>query len=59
MFLEIGYKNIYVCHDGRHGWFTVNGRLYDPLFAENVWSVNYDADYMDYREFPKGRIRID
>ena len=59
MFLEIGYKNIYVCHDGRHGWFTVNNKLYDPLFAENVWSVNYNADYMDYRQYPVGRIRID
>ena len=59
MFLEIGYTNIYVCHDGRHGWFTVNDKLYDPLFAENVWSVNYNADYMDYRANPVGRIRID
>ena len=60
LFMEIGYTDIYVCHDTSHGWFTVNGRLYDPLFAEaKNFDLNYNADYTDYRRNPVGRVRID
>ena len=60
LFLEIGYTDIYVCHDTGHGWCTVNGRLYDPLFAEaKNFDLNYNADFTDYRRNPVGRIRID
>ena len=60
LFLEIGYSDIYVCHDTSHGWLTLNGRLYDPLFAEaKNFDLNYNADYTDYRRNPVGRIRID
>ena len=60
LFMEIGYTDIYVCHDTSHGWCTVNGRLYDPLFAEaKNFDLNYNADYTDYRVSPVGRVRID
>ncbi|SDB37808.1 hypothetical protein SAMN02910317_01855 [Ruminococcaceae bacterium FB2012] len=60
LFLEIGYTDIYVCHDTGHGWCTVNERLYDPLFAEaKNFDLNYNADFTDYRRNPVGRIRID
>ncbi len=60
LFMEIGYTNIYVCHDTSHSWFTVDGRLYDPLFAEaKNFDLNYNADYTDYRRNPVGRISID
>ncbi len=60
LFVEIGYTDIYVCHDTSHAWFTVNGRLFDPLFAEaKNFALNYDADFTDYRRNPVGRLRID
>ena len=60
LFVEIGYTDIYMCHDTSHGWFTVNGRLYDPLFAEaKNFDLNYNAGYTDYRQWPVGKIRID
>ena len=36
----LGYKNVYICADGSrrddnsHAWTEINGRVYDPLFAE-------------------------
>ena len=60
LFLEIGYTDIWVCHDTSHSWFTVAGKLFDPLFAEaKNFSNNYNADYTDYRINPVGKIRID
>ena len=60
LFREIGYTNIYVCHDTSHCWFTVDGKLFDPLFAEGKsFYDNYNANYTDYREHPVGRRRID
>ena len=57
---EIGYKNIYICHDTSHCWFTVEGKLFDPLFAEaKDFDTNYNADYTDYRQWPVGRRRVD
>ncbi len=60
LFREIGYTDIYVCHDTSHCWFTVGDRLYDPLFAEaKSFEENYNAVCSDYRVNPAGRRRID
>lgn len=60
LFREIGYTDIYVCHDTSHCWFTVGGKLYDPLFAESKsFEDNYNAEFTDYRSNPAGRRRID
>ncbi len=60
LFREIGYTEIYVCHDTSHCWFTVEGKLFDPLFAEGKsFYENYNANFTDYREHPVGRRRID
>ncbi|MBR6044576.1 MAG: hypothetical protein IKP47_02955 [Ruminococcus sp.] len=57
---EIGYTDIYICHDSSHCWFTVGGKLFDPLFAEaKNFDDNFNADYTDYRQWPVGRRRID
>lgn len=34
LFKELNMKKIYVCHDTSHSWVEVNGKVYDPLFAE-------------------------
>lgn len=31
---ECGYKKVYVCDDTAHAWVEIDGRVYDPLFAE-------------------------
>lgn len=37
----IGYKKVYCCHSGGHGWAEINGLVYDP-----EWSIHYhDNDY--------------
>lgn len=60
LFREIGYTDIYICHDTSHCWFTVGGKLYDPLFAEaKSFQDNYNAEYTDYRKWPVGRRRVD
>lgn len=44
MFHEIGYEDVYIAHDTAHGWVYMNGRVYDPLFAEaKSFSANYDV----------------
>ena len=60
LFLEIGYTDIWVCHDTGHGWMIMGGRLYDPLFAEaRNFNLNYNAAGSDYRINPPYKIRID
>ncbi|MBR1763823.1 MAG: hypothetical protein IJ746_00330 [Ruminococcus sp.] len=60
LFLEIGYTDIWACHDTGHGWMTMGGRLYDPLFAEaRDFNANYNAVGSDYRINPPFKIRID
>ena len=49
----IGYKNVYVCTDstvaGSHGWAEINGRVFDPLFAQaKSYSRNYNVPYGIY-----------
>ena len=48
-----GYENVTICSDGGHTWVDIDGRLYDPLFAEaRSFSENYNAAYTDYRIRP-------
>lgn len=48
-----GYENVTICSDTAHAWVDIDGRLYDPLFAEaKSFRKNYDADYTDYRIHP-------
>ena len=41
----IGYKEVYCCHSGGHGWAEVDGLIYDP-----EWSRHHSKDYyaLDY-----------
>lgn len=61
----LGYKNVYVCTDGyrndedSHGWTEINGRVYDPLFAEaKSYSRNYGVKYRVYGLYPVMRVKI-
>ena len=61
----LGYKNVYVCTDGHrndensHGWAEINGRVYDPLFAEaKSYSRNYGVRYGVYPLSPVMRVKI-
>lgn len=36
----IGYKNVYCCNSGGHGWAEVDGLVYDP-----EWSRHHARDY--------------
>lgn len=49
LFKELNMKNIYVCHDTSHSWVEVDGKVYDPLFAE----AKKDHGYLNvtYKEF--------
>lgn len=50
LFREIGYRNVYVCHDTAHAWASMGKRIYDPLFAQSKsFSANYNAVPTDYR----------
>ena len=57
----LGYKNVYVCTDGyrndenSHGWAEINGRVYDPLFAE---AKSYSRNYGVYPLSPVMRVKI-
>ena len=57
--------NVYVCTDGyrndenSHGWTEINGRVYDPLFAEaKSYSRNYGVRYGVYPLSPVMRVKI-
>lgn len=61
MFHEIGYETVYVAHDTSHAWVEMNGRVYDPLFAEaKSFSANYDViiPQGQYRSNPVQRRKI-
>ena len=54
-----------VCTDGHrndensHGWAEINGRVYDPLFAEaKSYSRNYGVRYGVYPLSPVMRVKI-
>ena len=53
LFREIGYTDVYVCHDTGHSWVTIGQYLYDPVFAEaKSFSSNYGVIPTDYRVNP-------
>ena len=61
----IGYKKVYVCADAQqsnnnaHSWAEINGRVYDPLFAEaKSYSKYYGASYGSYGLYPILRYRL-
>lgn len=51
-----GYEKVTICSDANslvHVWVDIDGRLYDPLFAESRgFKKNYNAKYTDYRKHP-------
>ncbi len=57
-----GYEKVTICSDrGRliHVWVDIDGRLYDPLFAESRgFKKNYNAKYTDYRKHPACKKRL-
>lgn len=60
----IGYKNVYICCDSKedkrgHSWTEINGRVYDPLFAEaKSYKNHYGVKYGVYRLHPVLRVKI-
>lgn len=61
----LGYKNVYICADGKrsddnsHAWTEINGRVYDPLFAEaKSYSRNYGVRYGVYTLSPVTRKKL-
>lgn len=59
LFHEIGYSNVTFCQDTGHSWVDLDGKLYDPLFAEaKNYDANYNADYTDYRKRPPYSVPI-
>lgn len=61
----LGYKNVYICADGvrsddnSHAWTEINGRVYDPLFAEaKSYSRNYNVSYGVYTLSPVTKKKL-
>ena len=61
----LGYKNIYICADAprsnnsAHAWTEINGRVYDPLFAEaKSYSRNYNVTYRVYSLSPEFKKKL-
>ena len=53
LFREIGYTDVYVCHDTGHSWVTIGNILYDTVFAEaKSFAANYNVYPSDYRVNP-------
>ncbi len=49
LFHECGCKTVYVATDTGHAWVELNGRVYDPLFAEaRGFSNYYNRPYAGY-----------
>lgn len=59
LFHEIGYRNVYVCHDTSHAWVELNGRVYDNLFSEakDFWKY-YDCTYESFGLNPVDKRKI-
>lgn len=59
LFHEIGYKDVYVCHDTSHAWVEMNGRVYDNLFskAKDFWKY-YNATYESFGLNPVDKRKI-
>lgn len=59
LFKEVGYNEVYFCHDTAHSWVMLDGHIYDPLFAEaRDFEKNYDAVPYDYRKNPPHQILV-
>ena len=59
LFREIGYTDVYVCHDTGHSWAAIGDRLFDPVFAKGKdFNSNYNAIPSDYRINPYGKRAI-
>lgn len=59
----LGYKNVYVCADSSnnsaHSWAEINGRVYDPLFAQvKGYSRNYGSSYATYGLYYELHVKI-
>ena len=59
--LALGYDNVYICNDsdgtrgtaGGHCWCEIDGRIFDPLFAEaKVFSEHYNVAKAGYYGHP-------
>lgn len=49
MFHECGYEEVYVACDTSHAWVELEGRVYDPLFAEaRGFNKYYNIPYSSY-----------
>lgn len=49
LFHECGYPDVYVATDTGHAWVELNGRVYDPLFAESRdFASYYNVPYAGY-----------
>lgn len=60
LFREIGYTDVYICHDSGHSWVMVGNKLFDPVFAEaREFNRNYDIEPYDYRKWPLRKRRVD
>ena len=56
---ECGYSTVYICDDTGHAWTEINGRVYDPLFAEaKNFNNNYNAPYGVYKLHPVNKKKI-
>lgn len=61
----IGYKKVYVCNDSNgkkaqgHSWAEINGKVYDPLFAQaKSYKKYYGAKYKTYKLSPILHIKV-
>ncbi len=61
----LGYKNVYICLDAKlknpnhHAWTYVNGRYYDPLFAQSrSFSRYYAAKKMNLTAITKKKVAV-
>ena len=66
MAVAIGFKNVYVCNDSNglgaqgHSWCEINGKVYDPLFAQaKSYSKYFGATYGSYGLSPVLHIKMD
>jgi len=59
LFHECGYETVYVACDTGHAWVELNGRVYDPLFAEaRGFSRYYNVPYQGYGMRPVEKRKI-
>lgn len=59
LFHECGYETVYVACDTGHAWVELNGRVYDPLFAEaRGFSQYYNIPYAGYGMRPVEKRKI-